>query len=286
MDQQSLEQALSGLPLGPIRYFDRIDSTNTEAARWAAAGAADLSLVVADEQTAGKGRLGRRWHTPRGSALAFSLVLRPQTAEGGRQSGTGVQFTDISRLTALGALGVREALQDLYGLPALVKWPNDVLVGGRKLAGILVEANWQGDSLSAAVLGIGINVAPSSVPPAETLSFPATSVDASLQARDPGRSAYRLVLLRAVLEKVLAWRARLDTPDFITAWDAALAFRSEWVSVFQDVQEIAEGGSEAARLEGQILGLAPDGALRLRSRSGEEFTVQVGEIHLRPTHQG
>ena len=63
MDQQSLEQALSGLSLGPIRYFDRIDSTNTEAAL-GVAGAADLSLVVADEQTAGKGRLGRRWHTP------------------------------------------------------------------------------------------------------------------------------------------------------------------------------------------------------------------------------
>jgi BirA family biotin operon repressor/biotin-[acetyl-CoA-carboxylase] ligase len=286
MDQQSLEQALSGLALGPIRYYDSIDSTNTEAARWAAAGAADLSLVVADEQTAGKGRLGRRWHTPPGSALAFSLVLRPRTADGGRPSGTGVQFADIGRLTALGALGVREALQELYGLPAAIKWPNDVLVGGRKLAGILVEANWQGDSLTAAVLGIGINVAPSSVPPAEAVSFPATCVDASLQAQDPGQSADRIILLRAVLDKVLGWRARLATPDFITAWEAALAFRGEWVSVFQDVQEIAEGGSEAARREGQILGLAPDGALRLQARSGEIFSVQVGEIHLRPGFQG
>jgi BirA family biotin operon repressor/biotin-[acetyl-CoA-carboxylase] ligase len=286
MDNEAIEKVLAGLPLGPIRYFDRIDSTNTEAARWAAAGAPDLSLVVADEQIAGKGRLGRRWHTPPGSALAFSLVLRLQIADGGGQAGASVHFTDISRLTALGALGVREALQDLYGLPAAIKWPNDVLVGGKKLAGILVEANWQGDSLTAAVLGIGINVAPSSVPPAEAVSFPATSVDASLQEKDPERSAERLTLLRAVLDKVLAWRARLTTPDFITAWEAALAFRGEWVSVFQDIQEIGEGGSDAARREGQIIGLSPDGALRLRSRSGEEFTIQVGEIHLRPTHQG
>ena len=141
-------------------------------------------------------------------------------------------------------------------------------------------------ALTAAILGIGINVAPSSVPPAEAVSFPATSVDASLRARDPGRRADRLILLRAALEKVLAWRARLTTPDFITAWEAALAFRGEWVSVFQDVQDVAEDGGEAVRREGQILGLAPDGVLRLRSRSGEEFTVRVGEIHLRSTHQG
>ena len=277
MDQKSLEKGIADLPLGPIRYFDRIDSTNTEAARWAAAGAADLALVVSDEQTAGKGRLGRRWYTPPGSALAFSLVLRPQA---------GGSVVEFSRLTALGALGVRDALQELYGLSPVIKWPNDVLVGGSKLAGVLVETNWQGECLTAAILGVGINVAPASVPPAEAVGFPATCVDACYQAHHPGKSAGRLTLLHAVLDRTLAWLVRLASPDFITAWEAALAFRGEWVFVFQDVQEIGEGGSQAARREGQVLGLAPDGALRLRGRSGEEFIVQFGEIHLRPGKMG
>lgn len=89
-----LEQSLSTLPLGATRFFDSIGSTNDEALRWARAGAPHLALVVADEQTAGRGRLGRRWYTPAGSALAFSLVLLPES----------LPTNSLTRLTAQGAL--------------------------------------------------------------------------------------------------------------------------------------------------------------------------------------
>lgn len=256
MNQPDLERHLTDLPLGGLRYFDELGSTNDEAARWAEAGAPDLSLVVADEQTAGRGRVNRRWFTPPGAALAFSLILRP--------------FVPLppSTLSAFGALAVSDALLDSYGLMTEIKWPNDVLAGRRKLAGVLAEAQWQGEELLAVILGIGVNVAPSSVPPETEILFPATCVETAL-----GRPVERWQLLRAVLESVLRWRPRLDTAEFLQSWEERLAFRGEWVEV--------SGGGESGQ-EGILLGLNRDGCLRLRIPSGEEIGVQVGDIRLRP----
>ena len=265
MDQASLEKLLSSLPLGGVRYFNTLGSTNDLAARWAAAGAPDLSLVVADEQTAGRGRLQRRWLTPPGAALAFSLVLSQPEAG----------FAAIMpRLTALGALAVCDTLNAALPpmLPAQIKWPNDVLATRRKLAGVLAEAHWHGEQLKAVILGIGINVAPQSVPPAEELDFPATCLEAVLES-----PVDRWELLRAVLLKLLEWRQRLDSADLVKAWERRLAFRGEWVRLLQ------EGDPP---LEGQVLGLNPDGALRLRLHSGEVTAFNTGEIRLRPADQG
>jgi BirA family biotin operon repressor/biotin-[acetyl-CoA-carboxylase] ligase len=261
MNEADLNRRLAGLPLGPLRYFKTIGSTNEAAARWAENGAPDLSLVVADEQTAGRGRSGRRWHTPPGAALAVSIVLR-STFHVSR-------FTEyVPRLTALGALAVCTALREIYGLPAEIKWPNDVLVGRRKLAGILVEAIWQGDRMEAAVLGIGVNVSPAALPAAVELRFPATSVQTAA-----GKRIDRWDLLHAILEALLFWRPRLAAAEFLQAWEAQLAFRGEPVRVFTD---------QGISLEGEIAGLDEGGALQLRSASGEISTIQVGEVHLRP----
>jgi BirA family biotin operon repressor/biotin-[acetyl-CoA-carboxylase] ligase len=167
MDQTSLQALLADLPLGSVRYFATVGSTNDLAGRWVEAGAPDLALVAADEQTAGRGRLNRRWITPPSSALAFSLVLKNPVE------------ADVLRYTALGALAVCDALNAALSpvLPAQIKWPNDVIATRRKLAGVLAEAHWQGESLTAVILGIGINVAPPSVPPDEQLNYPATCVE-------------------------------------------------------------------------------------------------------------
>jgi len=259
VDQASLEALLADLPLGAVRYFATVGSTNDLAARWAEAGARDLSLVVADEQTAGRGRLGRRWFTPRGAALAFSLILRHLPPEG------------LPSCTALGALAVCEALNAALPpfFPAQIKWPNDVVVRRRKLAGVLAEAHWQGEQLLALILGIGINVAPSSVPPAEELDFPATCVEEVV-----GKPVDRWGLLHAVLERLLYWRPRLGTAAFMAAWEASLAFKGEWVTVTLEDQ---------APLEGQVVGLTPQGYLRLRQASGQVQTLQAGVLHLRPS---
>jgi BirA family biotin operon repressor/biotin-[acetyl-CoA-carboxylase] ligase len=151
MEQASLQTLLSDLPLGAVRYFDTIGSTNDLAARWAEDGAPDLSLAAADEQTAGRGRLGRRWITPPGAALAFSLVLKDS------------RKTDILRYTALGALAVCDALNAAFSpmLPAQIKWPNDVIIA-MEAGGRAGEAHWQGEASPPMILGIGINVAPTS----------------------------------------------------------------------------------------------------------------------------
>ncbi len=270
MDKAALENALGGLQLGPMRYFDQIGSTNAEAASWAEQGAPDGALVLADEQTAGRGRMGRRWFTPPGAALAFSLVLKAPFLNGNQPAGN----TLMPRLTALGALAVCEALRRQFSLPALIKWPNDVLVAGRKTAGVLVEAQWQDEQLKTAILGIGINVSKESIPPNETLNFPATCVETEV-----GRAVERVALLGAVLSGLKEWRPHLGSADFLHTWERLLAFRDEWVYILSEHQP-----GRIQEREGRLLGLEPDGSLKLCDHAGRVFTTATGEVHLRPVN--
>jgi len=258
MDQTLLTDTLSSVPLGGIRYFDTIGSTNDEALDWAAKGAPDLSLVISDEQTAGRGRSGRKWSTPTGSALAFSLILHPTSAE----------LAHSSRITGLGALAVTDALRYL-GLDPEIKWPNDILIDGRKVAGILVEANWLGNQLDASVLGIGINVMRASVPPSENINFPATCIEEKVDRR----SIDRVKLLKEILSALIDWRKKLGQDEFMQEWEKSLAYRGQQILVSRD------GG---AQISGELIGLGPSGNLQIRSLQGEMQEIHLGEIHLRP----
>jgi BirA family biotin operon repressor/biotin-[acetyl-CoA-carboxylase] ligase len=257
MDATELKKYLSPLPLGALRYYETTGSTNDEALAWALQGVPDLSLVVADEQTRGRGRLDRKWFTHPNSALAMSLILRPSSDE----------RAVPARTTGLLALSLAESLRKLELNPQ-IKWPNDVLLNGRKVAGILVEATWTGAELDALVLGMGVNVLEASVPPDEQLLFPATSIQTEL-----GRPVERIELLRDILLNVLDWRPKLGADDFLEAWEENLAFRGQQVQV--------QGGS-GKPVVGKLLGLNVDGSLRLRNEHGKSVTVQFGEVHLRP----
>ncbi len=257
MDAHTLQAALKDLPLGPLRFYETIGSTNDEALAWATDGAPDLALIVADEQTRGRGRMNRRWFTPRGTALAFSLILRPTPAERAHPAET----------TGLLAVSLAESLLR-RGLTPLVKWPNDVLLHGRKVAGILVEAAWTGERLDALVLGLGVNVTQGAAPPPETLLFPAISVEEAL-----GAPLERLPLLHDILAALLKWRPHVGTGALIKAWDESLAFRGQQVWV--------ESGSGAATT-GVLLRLGPDGSLLLRGEEGKSIAIRFGEVHLRP----
>lgn len=257
MNQVELQNALSDLPLGDLRYFSSIGSTNDEALVWAAQGAPDLSLVVADEQTAGRGRAGRKWYTPPGAALAFSVILRPSAAD-----------TPLhTRTVGLAALAVAESLRT-RSLASQIKWPNDILVDGRKVAGILLESVWVGALVDFAIVGIGVNVSGSAVPLDRALNFPATSLEAAL-----GRSPDRAGLLHDILAALLAWRAQIGTDGFMQAWERLLAFRGQRV-------QIHEGGQPA--LTGLLAGLEPDGSLRLEDPDGRPLIVYFGDVRLRP----
>jgi BirA family biotin operon repressor/biotin-[acetyl-CoA-carboxylase] ligase len=258
MNERELRRTLLDLPLGGIRYYDQIGSTNDVALAWAAEGAADLALVVADEQTAGRGCLERKWITLSGTALAFSLILRPRPVE-----------RDVIPLhSALGALAIASTLEEKYGLAPEIKWPNDVLVRGRKVSGILAETVWLGSRTESVVLGIGLNVLAEAVPAAESLNFPAISLETAT-----GQSIDRLPLLHDILAALIAWRPRLGSGEFIRAWEDRLAFRRGQVQVWAENRPVGAG---------QVEGLDRDGGLRLRSPEGEVFSVRFGEVHLRP----
>jgi BirA family biotin operon repressor/biotin-[acetyl-CoA-carboxylase] ligase len=260
MEERNLRSTLSKLPLGGLRYFEQITSTNDIALAWAAEGAPDLALVYAGEQTAGRGRGGGRWFTPPGSALAFSLILYPTPGE----------QQNLACFSALGALAVCDALER-HGLQPEIKWPNDVLLNRRKVCGILVESTWLGEKMESMVLGLGLNIKPAAVPPPEQLNFPATCLEAELPRS--GCRVQRAALLRQILKSLLDWRDRMAGDIFMQAWDRRLAFRGEMVEILVD--------GPASRM-GQLDGLERNGSLRLISPQGRTFTVPMGEVHLRP----
>ncbi|MEJ5241590.1 MAG: biotin--[acetyl-CoA-carboxylase] ligase [Anaerolineales bacterium] len=253
-----LSPILSGLPIPAWRAFAQIGSTNDEALRWAEAGAADLSLVLAEEQTAGRGRLGRSWYTPSGAALAVSLILRPRPAE----------QRWPARLTALAALALVQVIRaQAPSLEVGIKWPNDVLVNEKKVAGVLVEALWQGDQPQAFILGMGVNVLKAARPPLSEQAFPATTLEDEM-GEPPGRDR----LLRAWLEALLSWRARLGEPTFLQAWEQAMLWRGRML-------EVQSGDGQT--LTGRWIGLEADGRLRLQTAEGIH-SLPFGEVQLRP----
>ena len=273
MDQYELEQKLKGLELGQIKYFDVIGSTNDAASRWLQEGAADLSLVVANEQTTGRGRAGRRWFTPPGSALAFSLIIKDQ----GFDLQTRLKL--LPRYTGLGALATCDYLQSKLKLSPQIKWPNDVLVAEQKIAGVLVDASWIGNSLVGFVLGIGLNIYQTSVPPAEELDFPAISVEDCLLKPYPVTIKHpidfsRSEMLRSILGRLLDWRTKLMLPEFIQTWEKKLAYLGEWVIISDP--EYGEPQSS-----GRLLGLGQDGSARIQDISGNVIHFHAGNLRLR-----
>src|ERR1700690_2226536 len=254
MNARELQTALRDLPLGGLRFFESLGSTNEEGLAWASQGASDLSIVIADEQTSGRGRLGRKWFTPPKSALAFSLILRPTTDE--------TKYP--ARVTGLGALALTDAISKL-GLRARIKWPNDVLLNGKKAAGILAESVWTGEILDTFGLGIGINVLVDSAPPADQVSFPATNIET-----ESGQGIDRVEFLHEILSSLIEWRRKLGMDEFVKAWESSLAFRGEEIQLIKENE---------APLRGELLGLESDGSLRLKANN-KILTVQIGEIHM------
>jgi len=258
MNERSLQTALAHLNIGGLRYFDSIGSTNDEALAWAADGARDFSIVAADEQTRGRGRLNRKWFTPKGSAIAMSLILRPAAD----------LRPHLARTVGWAALAIVKACAEL-GLAARIKWPNDILLDAKKIAGVLVEAVWSGDDIDALVIGVGINVRKESVPPAAALQFPAASLEDALGKEPPAREEF----LARVLDAFIHWRARLRTDELIQAWNEALAFRGEQIQI--------HAGDETPSA-GEALGVETDGSLRVRHADGKIVLVRVGDVSLRP----
>jgi BirA family transcriptional regulator, biotin operon repressor / biotin---[acetyl-CoA-carboxylase] ligase len=241
------------LPAGyRLVAFDRLGSTNEEAKTLARAGAGAGTLVWAREQTAGRGRRGRVWVSPPGN-LYLSLVARP-----------GGPPAAAAQLGFIAALGLGDAILELTGpaLPLVYKWPNDVLVGGRKLAGILLESETAaGGPVDFVVVGIGVNI--TAAP--ENVEFPATS----LAAEGCGNIS-AAICLAAFVRHYDVWAARWRREGFAPA-------RAAWLKRAAGVGDAIRVRLDRATLFGRFVDLDADGALLLQAADGSR-RITAGEI--------
>lgn len=238
-----------------VVYFPQVESTNEVARRLGQQGAAGGTLVVADYQAAGRGRQGRRWQAPAGSSLLLSLLFRPPLAP-----------AQIQRLTMICGLAVADAVQAETGLEVGLKWPNDVVIGGKKAAGILTELELRGSEVDFVVVGIGLNVNldPRSLP--GDVLVPPASLSAVL-GREVPRLPLLLSLLAAVEGRYLAL-CRGHSPH------------REWAGRLTTLGQRVVVSGAGRRLEGVAVGVNAEGALQLRLDDGGRETVLAGDVTL------
>lgn len=236
----------------PVVYQPVVDSTQLLAHRAAQAGAAEGLVVLADEQRAGKGRLGRQWLAPFGSSLLMSILLRPQ-----------LPATQAGRLTMCVGLGTAEAVEALTGLVVQLKWPNDLYLAGKKLAGLLTETHLAEEQLVYAVVGLGLNV---NVDFAAHDELAATATSLALVL---GREVDRVALLEAVLQQVEARYLALQRGESpAPAWAARL------LGMGEPVQVTLTGHV----MTGIAAGVSPDGAFLLQTEDGVVHTIWAGDV--------
>lgn len=240
-----------------VRGFESLPSTNSTAAAWAAEGAPDGSLVVAEQQTSGRGRLGRTWMADAGKNLTFSLVLRPS-----------LPSHKLTLVTLTASISVTRVIKEIVApFEPSIKWPNDILIEGRKCCGMLLESTLEKrDAHSRTViLGIGLNVNQDQFSP--EINTPATSL-----MLETGRFVPRAPLLAALLLRFEQdYKHLLDgNEDYIRReYETFLRGKGEQVTFrLTDTSETVTG---------ILLGIAPDGALRLDTPSGIR-TFYAGEV--------
>ena len=240
-----------------VLRFESLPSTNTELARLASEGAPEGVSVVADEQTAGRGRLQRAWSSPKGAGLYFSILLRPTIPQ-----------NCWPLITFMAALAVSDALGEACELETDIKWPNDILSGERKICGILAEAI-ETPVGRAVILGIGINLTQNAFPP--ELENVATSV-----AEATGRAGDREQILAALLDTLSRWHSQLNDPGkIVDAWSNQSSY------AIGKLVQVSNGDDV---WQGTTCGVEPDGALRLRTSSGEIKLVRAGDVYsVRPS---
>ena len=257
MDHHNIHQGATSSHVSPfrplasgpgcaVRFLPETDSTNRDARAWARDGAPAGAVVIADRQTAGRGRHGRSWESDPGQNLLFSVVLYPMepVAAWGRY----VMATGVAVCGAVPAAGL--------------KWPNDIMIDGRKCGGILMERE---PEVGALVMGMGLNVNQTAFP--ETLATPATSL---LLAT--GQRTHREELFHAILRSMDRWLGAPDT-------DLVAAYTKHLVHMGKDISIRSLDGQRSER--GMCIGISADGGL-VMSIDGRHRTFHAGDVTLRP----
>ena len=237
-----------------IKWLEEVDSTNNELLRHI--GDYDnLSVVAAVNQTAGRGQRGNRWVSAPGDNLTFSFILKP----------SGLPAREVMAVTCFATLAVRDALR-AEGVPAVVKWPNDIYVGNRKICGMLVENGLEGADIAWSVVGIGINL--------NQTAFPGEVLNATSLRRLTGRSYEPAPFLEKLchgLEALLPELASREGRDGLRAAYEKDLFRKDSPAAYRDL-------TTGEEFTGILRGITPEGLLRVEKAEGPEKTFGFKEI--------
>ncbi len=240
-----------------VLYFDTIDSTNTKAQELAEKGYPSGTLVVADKQESGKGRRGRSWVSPSGTGIFMTLMIKPD-----------INPNNASMLTLVAALAVAKAITSVTGEEALIKWPNDIVVNGKKVCGILTEMNAQFDYINHIVVGIGINVHNESFP--EEISQMASS----LMIEAGGKRFHRAQIIAETMSYFEQYYDTfLKTQDLsalVREYDELLVNRNKSVRVLDPKEPF----------DGKAMGITPKGELIVETWESRKL-VSSGEVSVR-----
>lgn len=254
-----LEEIQSGLVtqrLGKLlRYFPEVDSTNLYARNWAERGGAEGDTVIAETQTAGRGRMGRSWLSPPYMNLYLSILLKPKFPP-----------VDAPQITLMAAVALAETVESFIPVAPEIKWPNDILVGGRKLAGVLTESSCEKDKIRFIVLGIGVNV-----------NFPADVMPAKIRGSATslmilaGKQVSREAFARRLIHNLDRCYGELEDRGFgslASRWKAYFRLQGKRVRIDATTQSIT----------GTVAGIDRDGSLLLQDERGKVQKVIAGEV--------
>ncbi|NOX24746.1 MAG: biotin--[acetyl-CoA-carboxylase] ligase [Deltaproteobacteria bacterium] len=242
----------------PLILFDAVDSTNTQALALAKEGAESGTVVIAQTQSNGRGRLGRTWESPKGAGLYFSIITRPP-----------LQSKDLSKITLAVGLALRNGVAKVSAIEARLKWPNDLLFAEKKMAGVLTENDMTAGSGPTIVIGIGLNVNTTADTLPVELAARATSMYIAA-----GRFFDRGAVLAAVLREVDREIARLVNNDFggiLADWRANDAAYGKWLTWLTP---------KGQKITGLSLGPDEEGLLHIRDAGGTNHPVLSGDLEI------
>ncbi|WP_068775434.1 biotin--[acetyl-CoA-carboxylase] ligase [Paenibacillus sp. FJAT-26967] len=259
IEEKAIEEALKTSFMGKnIVLLDEVESTMNEAHRLVAEGANEGTLVIAEEQTSGRGRMGKKWHSPKGKGIWMSLILKPRVP---------VYF--VPQLTLLTAVALCRAVRRETGIDIGIKWPNDLLVRGKKVSGILLEMSGEDERLKYVIVGTGItaNLTEEDIP--EELAAVATSL-----AIEAGTPVMREALIASFLNE-------LETLYQLYMENGFAPIRTMWEAMSVTLHSQVRVKTAQGVIEGRAESLDESGALVVRQLDGEKVRVYSGDVDIR-----
>ena len=259
LDAESIRSKLQSLMIGQrLVCLKRTFSTNADALRLAEDGADEGTVVIADAQSAGKGRRGRAWSSPEGVNLYCSVLLRPK-----------IMPNAAPQLTFLSAVAVARAIEATTDLKPGIKWPNDVLIAGKKVAGLLNEMSAETDAINFVILGIGVNLNMSADQFPDNLRYPATSILLESGSKVV-RTSFVAIMLNE-LDKLYADFLILGFAPVRREWEQRCIANGRQVAVSDDGADVASG---------MFAGIDEDGALLLQTCEGKIKRILSGDVRV------